>query len=100
VLESSSAPAPTQPLVGIRGWLIDAPEPGKLRSFADGALILDGTLIAEVGDYSTLSKTPRARPIRWIHSNRAVVFPGLIDLHAHVPQYPAVATNTASLVTL
>jgi guanine deaminase len=97
VLElSSSVSGP--PLVGIRGWLIDAPDPGKLRSWSDGAVVLDGGFIAEIGDYLTLSKTPRAQPIRWLHSNRVVVFPGLVDLHAHVPQYPAVARGTSDLL--
>lgn len=88
----------SSPLVGIRGWLIDTPEFGQLRSWPDGALVLDGGLIAEVGDYMTLSKKPRAQPVRWLHSNRVVVFPGLIDLHAHAPQYPAVARGTSELL--
>ena len=85
-------------LIGIRGWLIDAPEPGKLRSWTDGALIIDGPHIAEVGDYDALSKKPRPQSVRWLHSNRVAVFPGLIDLHAHVPQYPAVARGTSELL--
>jgi guanine deaminase len=98
VLESTSSAAAPAPLIGIRGWLIDTPAWGELRSWNDGALILDGGLIAEVGDYHTLSKKPREQPVRWHHSNRVVVFPGLIDLHAHVPQYPAVARGTSDLL--
>ena len=60
--------------------------------------MLDGGLIAEIGDYLTLSKAPRSQPIRWLHSNRVAVFPGLIDLHAHLPQYPAVARGTSGLL--
>jgi len=67
VFSSSAAPATAGPLVSIRGWLIDAPEPGKLRSWTDGALIIDGAHIAEVGDYDSLSKKPRAQPVRWRH---------------------------------
>ena len=79
-------------LLGLRGWLIDAPRYGeRLRTWSDGGLIIDDGRIAEIGDYDTLSKTPRAQPVRWRHSNRAAIFPGLIDLHTHVPQYPAVA---------
>ncbi|MEQ1862152.1 MAG: guanine deaminase [Chthoniobacteraceae bacterium] len=94
----SPAPSPSPPLIGIRGWLIDAPEFGKLRSWPDGAIVLEGPLIAEVGDYMTLSKKPRTQPVRWLHSSRVVVFPGLIDLHTHVPQYPAVARGTSELL--
>ena len=36
--------------------------------------------------------------MRWLHSNRVAIFPGLIDLHAHVPQYPAVARGTSDLL--
>ena len=86
-------------LTGIRGWLIDAPEyGGRLRSWSDGALIIDAGEIAEVGDYDTLSKKPRDQPVRWLHSNRVAIFPGLIDLHAHVPQYSAVARGTSDLL--
>jgi len=94
----SSASLSSSPLVGIRGWLIDAPEFGKLRSWTDGALVLEDGLIAEVGDFNTLSKKPRPQPIRWQHSDRVIVFPGLIDLHTHAPQYPSVARGTSELL--
>lgn len=94
----SSAPTSSPPLVGIRGWLIDAVEFGKLRSWPDGALVIEDGLIVEVGDFNTLSKKPRSQPIRWQHSNRVVVFPGLIDLHTHAPQYPSVARGTSELL--
>jgi guanine deaminase len=85
-------------LTGIRGFLIDAPEYGRLRAWPDGALVIDGGLIAEIGDYAELSKRPRTQPIRWRHSDRVAVFPGLIDIHSHVPQYPAVARGTSELL--
>ncbi len=55
-------------------------------------------MIAEIGDYDQLAKKPRAQPVRWMHSNRVAVFPGLIDLHTHLPQYPAVARGTSELL--
>lgn len=87
------------PLLGIRGWLIDTPEWGRLRSWSDGALIIgsDGRIV-ESGEFSSLSKKPRTQPVRWIHSNRFAIFPGLIDLHTHLPQYPAVARGTSELL--
>jgi guanine deaminase len=94
----SSSPVSNEPLTGLRGWLIDAPAFGELRSCPDGGLILEDGRIAEVGDYSVLSKKPRPQPVRWRHSNRVVIFPGLIDLHAHVPQYPAVARGAGDLL--
>jgi guanine deaminase len=86
------------PLLGIRGFLIDAPEFGRLRGWSDGALIIDGGRIAEMGDYDSLGKKPRAQSVRWLHSQRAAIFPGLIDLHSHVPQYPAVARGNCELL--
>jgi len=95
----SSRPASSgSALFGLRGFLIDAPEYGKLRSWSDGALVIDEGQIAEVGDYETLFRKPRPQPIRWLHSKRVAIFPGLIDLHAHVPQYPAVARGTCELL--
>ena len=85
-------------MTGVRGFLIDAPEYGRLRAWPDGALVIDEGRIAEIGDYAELSRRPRAQPVRWIHSDRVAVFPGLIDLHAHVPQYPAVARGTSELL--
>ncbi|MEI6349864.1 MAG: guanine deaminase [Verrucomicrobiota bacterium] len=85
-------------LVGIRGCLIDAPEFGSLRTWRDGALILDSGTITEVGDYDQLRKKPRAQEVRWIHHPQRAIFPGLIDLHAHVPQYPAVARGQNDLL--
>jgi guanine deaminase len=85
-------------LTGLRGFLIDAPEWGKLRTWPNGGIILDEGCIAEVGDYDTLAKKPRPQPVRWLHSPRVAIFPGLIDIHAHVPQYPAVARGTGELL--
>ncbi|HEX8310676.1 MAG TPA: guanine deaminase [Chthoniobacteraceae bacterium] len=86
------------PLLGLRGWLIDAPTYGSLRSWSDGGIIIEDGRIAEVGDYDALRKKPRANPVRWMHSNRFAIFPGLIDVHSHVPQYPSVARGTDALL--
>lgn len=81
---------------GIRGFLLDAPERRKLRARRDGALIIREGRIAAAGDFSELRK---AEPdIEWRHSGGAVIFPGLIDLHSHVPQYPAVARGQTELL--
>ncbi len=89
---------PENSLVGLRGFLIDAPDYGRIRARSDGAIILDGTQIVEVGDYREISNQPRAQPVRWSHSPRAAIFPGLIDLHTHLPQYPAVARGECELL--
>jgi guanine deaminase len=89
---------PGSALTGLRGFLIDAPEWGRLRARPDGALVLDEGRIAEIGDYDSLSKKPRPQPVRWLHSQRVAIFPGLIDIHTHIPQYPAVARGTGELL--
>src|SRR5882762_9190833 len=60
---------------GIRGFLIDAPEYGSLRS-----------------------RRERAAPVRWLNRGTAAVFPGLIDCHTHLPQYSAVARGESQLL--
>lgn len=85
-------------ITGIRGFLIDAPEYGRLRAWPDGALIVKDGRIAEIGDFAELSRKPRTQQVRWSHSSQAAVFPGLIDIHAHVPQYPSVARGTSELL--
>jgi guanine deaminase len=85
-------------LLGIRGHLIDTPERGKVRSVRDGAIVIESGLIAEVGDYDALSRKPRKQELRWLHSSHVAVFPGLIDLHTHLPQYPVVAKGHLPLL--
>ncbi len=85
-------------LTGIRGMLIDTPEYGRLRARPDGALIIEAGRIAEIGDYGELSRKTRAQAIRWEHSGDLCVFPGLIDVHTHLPQYPSVARGTSELL--
>ncbi len=98
LLSSPRTPSSGSNVFGLRGFLIDAPEYGRLRSWSDGALVIDDGMIAEIGDFDSLSRKPRPQPVRWLHSQRAAIFPGLIDLHSHVPQYPAVARGTSELL--
>jgi guanine deaminase len=69
-----------------------------MRAWRDGAVVVADGKIAEVGDFQHLGKKPREHPIRWLHSERAAIFPGLIDVHAHVPQYPVVARGRGQLL--
>jgi guanine deaminase len=83
---------------GIRGYLIDAPAYGSLRSHRDGALVIAGGKIAEVGAYDDLRKRPRPTPVTWLDRTSAAIFPGLIDCHTHLPQYSAVARGESQLL--
>src|SRR5256714_2956951 len=83
---------------GIRGYLIDAPAFGSLRSHPDGALVIANGKITEAGAYDDLRKRQRPVPIRWIDRSNAIIFPGLIDCHTHLPQYSAVARGESQLL--
>jgi len=86
------------PLLGLRGCVIDAPEYGKLRAWRDGAVIIGDGCIVEVGSFQFLGRKHRPRPIHWQQSDRAIIFPGLIDMHTHLPQYPVVARGRGQLL--
>jgi len=83
---------------GIRGYVIDAPAFGSLRSHREGALVIANGKISEVGAYDDLRKRQRPEPIRWIDRSDAIIFPGLIDCHTHLPQYSAVARGESQLL--
>src|SRR5947208_3642401 len=85
-------------LFGIRGYVVDAPEFGVLRSRRDGAVIVENGRIAAVGDYDELRRAPRAAKLEWIDHGQVAIFPGLIDCHTHLPQYPAVARGQDALL--
>src|SRR5438093_960965 len=84
--------------IGIRGFLIDTPEMGTVRAHPKGAVVIDKGRIAEMGDYDDLRRRQRPAPIEWIDRGPVVIFPGLIDCHTHLPQYPAVARGESELL--
>ncbi|MDB6146799.1 MAG: Amidohydrolase, partial [Spartobacteria bacterium] len=83
---------------GIRGFLIDTPEFGMLRGRPRGAVIVENGRIAERGDYDDLRRSPRAASVEWVGRGAVAIFPGLIDCHTHLPQYPAVARGNSELL--
>jgi guanine deaminase len=83
---------------GIRGFLIDAPEFGALRGRRRGAIVIEQGRISEIGDYDDVRRAQRAHPIEWIDRGQVAIFPGLIDCHTHLPQYPAVARGESELL--
>jgi guanine deaminase len=83
---------------GIRGYLIDAPVYGSLRSHRDGAVVIAGGKIVEVGAYGDLRKRQRPEQVEWLDRTSAAIFPGLIDCHTHLPQYSAVARGESELL--
>lgn len=83
---------------GLRGFLIDAPAPGRLRGVRDGALLIEDGAIIAAGPWDDVRRLPEAQGLTWQHSPEAVIIPGLIDIHAHLPQYPVVARVESGLL--
>jgi guanine deaminase len=83
---------------GLRGFLIDTPEMGTVRAHPNGALVIQKGRIAEMGDYDHLRRKQRSTTIEWLDRGSVAIFPGLIDCHTHLPQYPAVARGENELL--
>ena len=78
--------------VVVAGYVIDAPEWGRLRSWSDGAVVMVDGRIAAVGPATEVRLAwPEARWHDFGPGVQPVILPGLIDVHVHVPQYPVVA---------
>ncbi len=87
-----------KPPIGIRGAVIDAPEYGKLRAHLEGAIIFKNDKITHVGPFDQLRRHPDNQGVRWFDSQNKLIVPGLIDIHTHLPQYPAVARGECELL--
>ncbi len=85
-------------LKGLRGFLIDSPEPGRVRGVRDGAVLIEEGVIVAAGPFDDVRRSPGAELVKWQHSPEAVLIPGLIDVHAHLPQYPVVARVEEALL--
>jgi guanine deaminase len=71
---------------------------GVVRAHPKGAVVIHKGRISEMGDYDDLRRKQRPRPLEWIDRGSVVIFPGLIDIHTHLPQYPAVARGESELL--
>ncbi|MFV0415014.1 MAG: guanine deaminase [Chthoniobacterales bacterium] len=81
-----------------RGFVIDSPRRGELREIRDGALLVEDGIILDCGEYSRIRHLPEADGLIWQNSPSSLLLPGLIDLHTHLPQYPAVARQESALL--
>ncbi len=82
----------------LRGFLIDAPVRQSARGVHDGALLVENGRITARGSFAEISKLPAAADAECLGGSGCVVVPGLIDIHAHIPQYPFVARIEESLL--
>src|SRR4051812_1351160 len=83
---------------GLRGFVIDTPEFGAVRARRRGAVLIKGERILAAGDYDDVRRLPDATSAEWIDHGPVAIFPGLIDCHTHLPQYPAVARGESELL--
>jgi len=63
-------------------------EPGALRSYADGGLLVRGGRIVSSGSFEEVRREDREAPV--IDWRGAIVLPGLVDTHVHYPQIPII----------
>ena len=79
----------------LQGYVLDAPEWGVLRGFENGAVaVADGKIFAVGHVADVRSKVPDWPETAWQSAptgQRWLILPGLIDVHAHLPQYPVVS---------
>src|SRR5262249_27626954 len=70
-------------------------------TWKDGALVIDPDAgrIVEIGDYGLLKRRHRANSVRWSGEPYHLIFPGLVDTHTQLPQYPAVARGDSELLS-
>ncbi|MFY8216318.1 MAG: guanine deaminase [Chthoniobacterales bacterium] len=83
---------------GYRGFLIDTPGFGKLRAIRNGALVVEDGRILAVGSFDEISTREEFAEVNWKYSSESIIIPGLIDVHAHLPQYPASARRENGLL--
>ena len=88
--------------MGLRGTVLDAPRFGELRAFADGAVVCDPRLgvIVAAGERAEVERATAGSPVRWVQpeGEPVVICPGLVDTHAHLPQYPASGCGQGELL--
>jgi guanine deaminase len=84
--------------IALRGFVLDTPTPKSARGYRDGAVLIHDGKIAAVGPYEEIRNLPGARDAEWSGGPDRAIVPGLIDFHAHIPQYPAVGRIEESLL--
>lgn len=91
-----SKPAKNAAWHGLRGYLLNSPRPGKVTAHQDGAIVWDNSgVITYAGSWK---ERPRARTISWEDARSRLITPGFVDVHCHLPQYPAVAQGGLELL--
>jgi guanine deaminase len=69
-----------------------------LRGVRDGAILIEDGIVAAAGTFEEVKRAPGAEHVHWLHAPEAIIIPGLIDVHAHLPQYPVVARVEEALL--
>ncbi len=81
----------------IRAPLLSAPAFRQLRFEPDGGLAVDGKgRIADAGPFPEVAARHPGEPVEDLRP--CWILPGLVDLHAHLPQYEAVAADGLELL--
>ncbi|MEM9479576.1 MAG: guanine deaminase [Verrucomicrobiota bacterium] len=86
---------------GLAGHVIDTPSFGEVRSIPNGGVVVQEGKIVAVGEAAELREDPRFSSVEWRpfpEGTTPIILPGLIDVHAHIPQYPSVARRESELL--
>ncbi|MBP7951104.1 MAG: guanine deaminase [Verrucomicrobiales bacterium] len=97
-MDVSTPPAPFV----LTGMVLDAPAWGQMRWEPHGAVVVENGIIAAVGsEVAVTTQRTDLPPDCWRRApagQRWIILPGLSDVHAHIPQYPAVARVESQLL--
>jgi guanine deaminase len=84
----AASPLPDRPPFAVRARVLTPLDGGGFGHFADGVVVVDaGGRITAVGEWETAA-APALAAADPIDLRPWVVMPGMVDLHAHLPQLP------------
>jgi guanine deaminase len=80
-----------------RAHLLSPCDCSRLRDIPDGAMVVDAAgRIAAAGPFAEVAAAHPGEPLQDLRPHW--ILPGLVDLHSHLPQYPAVAMDGQELL--
>ncbi len=72
----------------LRGHLVDAAIEESPTDIPNGCLLLEGRIITDLGTPDEIRSRHPGIAVPELPEGYPVILPGLVDIHAHLPQYP------------
>ena len=82
----------------LRGHLVDAAIEESPTDIPNGCLLLEGRIITDLGPPDEIRSRHPGIAVPELPEGYPVILPGLVDIHVHLPQYPAVARSEKELL--